>query len=300
MRICYIDDHKAITTKVLAEALSRLGHELVDPVVYIRTHKSGREIGSPPDLLLGMFANRWRWIRVLMRLFHRTPIINFNWDVYEWCWDPAHSRDCPFDPARYGDILRRSLEIWVPSDCTARRATQWYGDLPPMRKILGCIPIWEPDTPVRDGRFFLNSLRRIPDRHQGLLESVCKSLGYTVFSTGRHAAWDGYRSLAAECTAIVSPLHELSTGGLSALEAHALGKPVIMSDSPWHGGRDYFGDRAIYFRDGDPDDLARVLRQVWECPPRLDPDECRGWVQKHYHPDVMARQIHARLTELFQ
>lgn len=72
----------------------------------------------------------------------RAKLFCYNWDVYEWVWTTP--RPGEYDYKRYGDLLRKATEIWVPSDCTGRRTTQWYG-LTNWRRILSSTPWWEYD-----------------------------------------------------------------------------------------------------------------------------------------------------------
>lgn len=90
---------------------------------------------------------------------------------------------------------------------------------------------------------------------------------------------------------LVSAYHEASTGGLSLLEGYALGKPVLLSDSPYQGGRDYFGDRANYFHWGSYDDLKSELLCLYENPPRVNAVEARDWVEKNYGEHAFARRL---------
>lgn len=199
----------------------------------------------------------------------------YNWDVYEWVWTRPRKEEQEGTPGRidyvrYGELLKRAREIWVPSNCTGRRTTQWYG-LTNWTRILSAIPYWDHSN-VRDDGYALCCLREIPDPWWGTFERCCAELGIPYRSTRHECSEAKYRDAVAGCRFICAPLYELSTGGLSLMEAYYLGKPVLLSDSEWNGGRDYLGDRADYFRHGDEQNFKEQLMYVFGRGRRWDSD----------------------------
>ena len=108
-----------------------------------------------------------------------------------------------------------------------------------------------------------------------------------------------WQKVLAECTFICTEFHEASTGGLSLIEAHNLGKPVVISDSKYMGARDYLGDRAIYFKDGDFEDFKRVITETYKNPPKLDKAECEKWVKENIPSlEQMVSEMISRMKNL--
>ena len=108
-----------------------------------------------------------------------------------------------------------------------------------------------------------------------------------------------WRRILAGCTFICTEFHEASTGGLSLIEAHNLGKNVVISDSKYMGARDYLGDRAIYFKDGDYEDFKRVITETYKNPPKLDKAECEKWVKENVPSlEQMVSEMISRMRHL--
>ena len=70
-----------------------------------------------------------------------------------------------------------------------------------------------------------------------------------------HRSEEEFQKWLAEANLLLCPYYEASTGGLSLLEGFNIGKPVLVCDSPYLGAKDYFGDNAFYFKNGDYEDL---------------------------------------------
>lgn len=225
--------------------------------------------------------------------FPAMPVIHYCWDLYpfkvegpdeRWRWDA------------YREALRTAMAVWVPSACTMRRIVQ-YTDRDASVVLSSC-PRWEPpDGCLRNGGYVVDVLRPYPgDPNVGAVRRACEELGIACHELGDHArTWDEFRSLIAGAALLVSAAHEASTGGLTLLEGYRLGKPVLISDSPRHGGRDYFGARAMYFRYDDPGDLRAKIKALAGYAVASD---CRQWVDAHYSDAAFARRIAAGLREV--
>ena len=183
----------------------------------------------------------------------------YNWDCYEWVW--TNPRRGEYDYKRYGDLLHLAKEIWVPSECTGKRTTQWWR-LENWVVIRSSCPWWEHDN-IRDKGYALCCLRQIPDPKWGQFAKACEELGIPYKMTRHQQSYASYQDIVAGCRFLVSDLNELSTGGLTLLEGYYHGKPCLLSDSPWHGGRDYMGDRATYFKHGDFEDFKNKLWEMY-------------------------------------
>lgn len=284
------------------EHLRSLGHEVTVE------HPDSVPTGRRPDAMVSMgISITDETFRALDR-FPGVPLYCYNWDCYEWVWEPGREgraqayhpirnqgQQREYDYVRYGGLLRRAREVWVPSACTGRRTEQWWG-LRNWAVVLSACPWWDPAPPnaVRDGGYALCTLREIPDPWWGVFERCCAGLGIPFKTTRHELDRAGYEDAVAGCRFLCAPLHELSTGGLTLLEGYRLGKPVLLSDSEWNGGRDYFGDRATYFRRGDEADFRAALRRMAAGDHPVRPDH-REWVEANYNDRRMVEDMVARI-----
>lgn len=260
------------------------------------------EVGTEPwkpDVLIGMSVTTMEQTFRGLRKYPSARLYCYNWDVYEWVWTNPRKEETPGTPAfldyrRYGELLSMADEVWVPSNCTGRRTKQWYPTVVRWHRILSACPWWDHDQ-VRDGGYALCCLREIPDPHWGLLEAACRKVGVPLRMTQHKLGQRQYRDAVAWCRFICAPLYELSTGGLSLMEAYYLGKPVLISDSEWNGGADYFGRRATYFQAGNEDKLAEAVEYMFSKHAPPVPADHREWITENYSDRRMADDILARI-----
>jgi hypothetical protein len=247
-----------------------------------------------PDVIIAMgvgvlYQTEWA--------FKRWPNVKrlaYQWDRYSWA--VKRPRPGEYDYNLWGELLKQCNEIWVPSECTGHQAAEWWG-LTNWHVIRSCVPTWE-CSDVSDHGYALCTLREVPDDYWGLFERCCEELGIPYKMTVRDIPRAEYERDVAHCRFIVSHLREMSTGGLSLLEAYYHGKPVLMGNSPYHGGRDYFGERATYFQHDDAEDFKAKLFHMIQKPPKLDRAECRRWVSENFHDSVMVNQMLDRISKL--
>jgi hypothetical protein len=234
-------------------------------------HPSSVPTMCQPDVIISMGVTVMEETFMAIERFPNAPLFCMNWDVYHWIWKPGQEgkvqayhpvRGKEYDYVAYGHLLRQSRKVWVPSECTGRRTTQWYG-LKNWEVILSACPFWDHPN-VRDDGYALCCLREIPDPWWSKFEQACEELGIPYKSTRHEVSYEEYQDAVAGCRFLCAPLYELSTGGLSLMEGYYLGKPVLISDSPWNGGRDYFKERATYFKHDDFEDFKDVLRKMYD------------------------------------
>lgn len=250
---------------------------------------------APPDAIIGMgvtsmaetFAAKERWPNA--RLYC------YNWDTYEWVW--TKPRKGEYDYRLYGELLKLAHEVWVPSNCTGRRCEQWWG-IKNWRRILSACPWWD-HPKVHDGGYAFCAMREIPDPWWGVFERCCSELGIPYISNRHETSTAVYQDQCAGCRFICCPLYECSTGGLSLMEAYYHGKPCLISDSIWNGGRDYMGDRpgVVYFKHGDEEDFKQKLNYMMcHGAGDLDLPSCRRYITENFSSERMADGILRRLT----
>jgi len=191
-------------------------------------------------------------------------------------------------------LLREAREIWVPSNCTGLRTTQWWG-LHNWSVILSSCPWW--DSPVEDKGYLLCTLRKIPDPWCDQFDESCSKLGIPYKRPNHEASYTEYQELVAGCRGLVNHYYEASTGGLTLLEAYRLGKPCLCSDSQWNGASDYLQNRADYFHFGNVQDFENKLQNLWESPPSV-PRDCREWVETKFSSNRVINDMLRRIEAI--
>lgn len=247
------------------------------------------------DFVLGWSVTMMYHTENIAKRFPKATLINYQWDIYGWVW--TNPREDEYDYKRYGELLKRSAEVWCPSECTVKRTHEWFGPNVPCVTIKTAIPTYDSSN-IRDEGYVLNSLRRLPDKNLDLFEKACTELGLPFMSTDHQYELDKFIDIMAGCRFNCVPYHENSTGGLALIQTYYLGKPTLISNSPYQGGNEYIGDRAIQFQWDNYEDLKRKLVQTYENPPKVDIEEARRWINKKYSKLAMGKQMHERLKVL--
>jgi hypothetical protein len=211
-----------------------------------------------PDAIVGMSISQMDKTIAAIERWPSVPLFCYNWDCYEWVW--LSPRPGEYDYRKYGELLKKAAEIWVPSVCTGKRTTQWWG-LKNWHVILSSCPWWDYND-TTDRGYALCCLREIPDPWWSKFEQACKELNIPYRMTRHEQSYEEYQDAVAHCRFLCAPLFELSTGGLSLMEGYYLGKPVLINDSEWNGGRDYFRDRALYFKHGNFVNFKNMLMVI--------------------------------------
>ncbi len=226
------------------------------------------------------------------------PLIHYCWDLYPWQLEgtyPGAWKSHLWQP--YLQQLRQCVEVWVPSVCTQKRVQQFaHTDA---HVILSAVHPWTHE--VSDQGYIVDVMRPYPDPLCGSVAQACKELDLPCVETQAALPWGEYQKTISGATLLVSAYDEASTGGLSLLEGYYLGKPVLISDSPWLGASDYFGDRAAYFHAGDRDHLREQIRRLYEDRRTPDPASlrvARNWVETTYSNAAMAARMVRRLQEV--
>lgn len=247
------------------------------------------EVVGEPTAIVSMSISRMNDTYDAIAKHPGVPLYCYNWDCYEWAW--SSPREGEYDYHRYGRLLRMSKEVWVPSVCTGRRTTQWWG-IKNWHVVLSNCPWWDyPDT--TDEGYILCTLREIPDPWWGKFEQACEELGLPYVMTQHDRSYENYQKVVAHCRFLCAPLWELSTGGLPLMEGYYLGKPCLLSDSEWNGGADYMRARATYFKHGDWDDFKSKLLHLYHNP-YVSKDHA-SWIKSNYSSERMVNDMLARM-----
>lgn len=246
-----------------------------------------------PDAIISMGVGVMEATFRAIEKWPDVPLFCYNWDCYEWVW--TNPRPGEYDYNRYGNLLKRATEIWVPSLCTGLRTRQWW-NLGNWKVILPSCPWWDYDN-ITDKGYVLCTLRKIPDPYWDRFERACQELDIPYRMTQHNRSYEEYQETVAHCRFLVSHLYEASTGGLSLLEGYYLGKPCLISDSCWNGATEYFEHRATYFHSSDYNDLKTKLLRMYDAPLKIDRDESSRWVKEHFSDKEMLDSILERIEQ---
>jgi hypothetical protein len=257
-----------------------------------------------PDLRLNHLdvvfcGTTWQADRVREAVYRynlrEVPVVHYNWDLYPWQIE-GEAIECinnhQWKP--YVQDLKTCAAIVVPSRCTAVRTKQFTGRDDAV-VVRSSVHLWDPpqDSLPHDGGYVLDVMRKYPDVNRHAVKYACLELGLPFKETGASLPWDEFRNTVLGARVLCSGYHEASTGGLTLLEGYAMGKPVLLSDSPYLGAKDYFGDRAHYFKWDDRESLKEQLGKLYHNTPRPKVDEHRRWVVENFSDDKYAAGIAA-------
>lgn len=268
------------------DSLRKLGHEVV-----VTGFSSGTFSTFHPDVILCMGVGAMEETYTYANIYPTAKLYVYHWDCYAWVW--KNPRPGEYNYQRYGELLSKAEEVWVPSECTGWRTTQWWG-LRNWKVILSSCPWWRHDN-VSDQGYALCTLRKIPDSWCYEFEKACRELKIPHQRPDHKLSYEEYKDVVAGCRFLVDHYEEASTGGLTLLEGYYHGKPCLVNDSEWNGARDYFGSRAWYFHHDDQEDFRSKLKWMYENPPSISPDY-RRWIEEKYSDTRMCRDILERIS----
>jgi len=224
------------------------------------------------DILFGASISVQENIYRAHMAFPNVPMVNYNWDVYEWAYNSWPSQIFPYNLNLYQELLRLSKYVACPSKSVVYRNSEFF-NIPesqsPIVKSFARQLYISPEQ-VRDDRFVYMPLRQIPDRNRGWFERACKELNVPYRLSDKSLSEADYQDTIASCSFIVCPWYEASTGGLSLFEAASVGKPVLFSDSKYMGANDYMGDYATKFKHDSYEDLKLKISNMWNNPSTVD------------------------------
>ena len=244
---------------------------------------------SVPDAILGMGVGAIADSFQAIERWPGIPFFAYNWDTYEWVWE--NPRPNEYDYKRYGELLAKAREIWTPSYCTCLRTKQWYGL--DSKVIPSAVPFWSyPSEKIVDNGYLLCPLREIPDKNWNWFERACKELDIPYRMSKHDLSFEDYQKTVAGCRGIVSHLYEASTGGLTLMEGYYLGKPCLLSNSTWHGGKDYFGLRARYCPCTSYELFKKSLKDFYVNPPSVHRDHADYITNNFSDEKIIAKMLH--------
>lgn len=215
---------------------------------------------------------------------HKKPLIVYCWDYYLWNHGTGKW------PV-YAAFLKRARLVVVPSKAQQLR----------LKELLGLDSIVIPSgvTPyeeeVSDNNFILDPVRYYPEENERWVEKAASELGIPFIHSEHQYSRADFQKLVASCTFLTCAYREASTGGLSLMEGLYLGKPVLVSNSPYMGAVDYLGDKGYYFQYDDYQDLKEKMKYLWETRPKVK--GYRSYVDR-FNYGRMAKKLCAAVKNL--
>lgn len=220
------------------------------------------------------------------------PVVCYNWDLYPWTKDR-------FDFTTYGEVLRRAQAIWCPSQDVVLRTQEMFGLGHRCEVMHSYAEFFEAPVEPSDAGFVYHPLRPYEDPQYGWSERAAAELGIE-FRRGNHGlSLDEYQQTVMSCSFLVTEYVEASTGGLTLLEGFFHGKRALVCNSPYMGARDYLGDAATYFRQGDYEDFKAKFAALHRerAPVDIVANRLR---MRPFHIDVFAHKVARGLHEVLR
>jgi hypothetical protein len=265
-------------TYILTKKLAERGHE----ILY-------NECDSSCDFILCLNGlSQYGPFEQIRTKYPNIKTIMYVWDLYPWT---------PY--VRGHESLIYYDEIWVPSNEVALRLKEFYNvDPNKCRVIKSYVNFFENENYELKDKYVYHPVRKYkPDPNYGFLEKACTELGIPYSRNTHGLDYTEYKKNILSCAFLVTEYMEASTGGLTLLEGYYHGKQVLLSDSKYQGGRDYFGDRAFYFKDGDYEDFKDKVKFLWNFGDDTNLDDRREFC-KQYDIEVITDQIISSLNLL--
>ena len=265
----------------LEPALVRWGHQIVT---------------EDPDVIIVKSVTQMKKSLEAYQRYPKALKIQFNWDVYSWALN--NPRPGEYDYNLYKRICEQSDEVWVPSSAVELSlANFWDMDSFVIKSYAPQYPLPE-GCEVRDDGYALQALRKNPDKHIDWYEDACKDaeIPYkTVWAKELSEA--EYRPILAHAKFLVSAIFEMSTGGQFLTEGAFLGKPILASNNPYVGARDYFGDTIAYYQWDDFNDLVEKISDMSNGILTTDVEGAKKKVME-LTPENMAKEVIERCEYL--
>lgn len=189
---------------------------------------------------------------------YNKPIVVYCWDYYSWNHGDGRW-------ARYANLLRDASLIIVPSNAQKLRLKELLG----LDSVFIRSGVTLYKRKVSDQNFILDPVRYYPEENQVWAATAAAELGIPLIHSEHQFTPGDFKKLVATCTFLTCAYREASTGGLTLVEGMNLGKPSLVSNSPYMGARDYLGDQGFYFQYDSYEDLKKQMKLMWETRPKV-------------------------------
>jgi glycosyltransferase involved in cell wall biosynthesis len=253
------------------------------------------EIHPDDDLVLAcILPCTPEWIGPLKKC--GKPVVLWHWDLYSFVDYTAPRWQA------FMELLPQAADIW---SCT-------YGVAQQLREKEGhdsyVVPAWVNHREELPTAGLARQVREPYALYAASSASLGKRIDWAhracellrvklVLLNHQSAARSEYLGLLKYCRLYLMTAFEESNATIPAMEAAALGRPVVLADLP--NNKEIFGDTAYYFANWDFDGLLATLSETWtsgEGNSRRQRAQVR--INDLYRIDVVARRIIRRLEEL--
>lgn len=211
------------------------------------------------------------------------PLVVYCWDYYTWAHEGKHPGEGNW--VKYANFLKSADLVIVPS----RAQQRLLKELLDLDSHVVRTGIKKREGPVSDNNFILDPVRYYPEENMKWAEEAAKDLGIPLIHSEHSYSAEEFDELIRTCTFMICAYRQASTGGLTLAEGLWLGKPSLVSDSPYMGAVDYLGEYGTYFQFDDFEDLRANMLTLWELRPQVDPI---GWYKNELSFARMANEIY--------
>ena len=289
MKICFIqgDDLRSTETRISSNVVEKLRDYDIEVLI--------NECHENCDLLVSINGlSHYGGFEQIRKTFPHIKTVMYVWDLYPWT---------QYTQGRDG--LKEYNQIWVPSNEVLLRLVEFYNvDINKCKVIKAYAEIFEAEEDqIKNNKFAYHPVRKYKDPNFGFTDTGSLATDITMVRSEHKLTYEQYKEQVLSCSFLVTEYHEASTGGLTLLEGYYHGKDVLLSDSKYEGGKDYFNDRAYYFKDGDIDDFIEKYKFLYERSfnyklSDYELAERKQFIKDNYTIDVMAKNIYLALQEL--
>lgn len=227
-----------------------------------------------------------------LKIYNTTgkPMAVYCWDYYKWVHEGGNKN---WNWKQYALFLHLADVVIVPSRGQQRRLKELLNiDSFVVQSGIG---VYEAD--ITDDGFILDPVRYYPEENERWAELAARELGIPIIHSEHQYSWEEFKNLVASCSFMTCAYREASTGGLTLMEGLWLGKPSLVSNSPYMGAVDYLGEFGTYFQYDDFNDLKDKMSAMWETKQKHDIASTRDYIQSNYTFTGMAERIKKILCE---
>lgn len=230
----------------------------------------------------------------------------YNWDLYPF---QMNGRD-PRWPLYAKDISTADL-ILVPSYPVVVRTRQYCQRESTV--VLSSCNSFDHDQEIPEvGEHVLDVMRVYRgDRGTGATKQICDRMQLACIESKCRLSEDEFRKAIINARVLVSVYDEASTGGLTLMEGYRLGKPVVITDAPLNGAKEYFegapGRVHIVNHNSLLPSLRQAIRAAWlsaeDESTRITGQEkldMKQWIDSKYSDDAFAQRLAVEFRRIVQ
>jgi len=289
MKVCFTQNENFSSTE------TRITYNIVQNLKKFGVGVLLNECTKDCDFIVSLNGlSHYHKFNIFKKDFPNIKTIMYVWDMYPWT-----------NYSKNYNALRDYDQIWVPSNEVILRLKEFYDVDPNKCKVVKAYAeLYEAEgIKIENKGFVYHFAREYKDPNLGFCEIASKITQIPLISSRHNLNFESYKENVLKCSFLVLDYMEASTGGLTMLEGYYHGKDILFSDSLYQGGKDYFGDRAYYFKDGDIDDYIEKFKFLYEKSLNYkisdyEMQERKQFIIDNYTIDVMTKNVFLSLKEL--